>query len=112
MNYIELKKFTLAHSKILNIDDKAKIKEQYEIIINISMQEIKKTKRKIHQEKFKMCIHKLKLSLPYHLIYQIGSYLFASVLSRTTGCIFWPPSCRFSKNIDIYIYDNKNKRPL
>ena len=37
MNYNELKKFTLAHSKILNIDDKAKIKEQYEIIINISI---------------------------------------------------------------------------
>ena len=44
MNYIELKKFTLAHSKILNIDDKAKIKEQYEIIINISMQEINRLK--------------------------------------------------------------------
>ena len=37
-------------------------------------QEIKKTKRKIHQEKFKMCIHKLKLSLPDHLIYEIGTY--------------------------------------
>ena len=27
------------------------------------------------QEKFKMCIHKLKLSLPDHLIYEIGTYL-------------------------------------
>ena len=26
------------------------------------------------QEKFKMCIHKLKLSLPDHLIYEIGTY--------------------------------------
>ena len=172
MNYIELKKFTLAHSKILNIDDKAKIKERYEIIINISMQEIKRlelsliplketindysgmglrpdvfkvrelktllcglrknrpytpyyhttyscfiqdlediynvegnklfyyddrgrkqerysrgefrylikqeikeTQRKIKQEKFKMCIHKLKLSLPNHLIYEIGTFM-------------------------------------
>ena len=35
MNYIEL-------IKNLNIDDKAKTKEQYEIIINVSMQEIKR----------------------------------------------------------------------
>ena len=27
------------------------------------------------KEKFKMCIHKLKLSLPDYLIYQIGIYL-------------------------------------
>ena len=38
-------------------------------------QEIKKTKRKIHQEKFKMCIYKLKLSLPDHLIYEIGTFM-------------------------------------
>ena len=38
-------------------------------------QEIKKTKRKIHQEKFMMCIHKLKLSLPDHLIYEIGTFM-------------------------------------
>ena len=38
-------------------------------------QEIKKTKRKIHQEKFKMCIHKLKISLPDQLIYKVGTYL-------------------------------------
>ena len=37
--------------------------------------EIKKTKRKIHQEKFKMCIHKLKMSLLDHLICEVGSYL-------------------------------------
>ncbi len=35
MNYIKL-------IKNLNIDDKAKTKEQYEIIINVSMQEIKR----------------------------------------------------------------------
>ena len=40
----------------------------------IIKQNIKKTKRKIHQEKFKMCIHKLKLSLPDHLIYELGAY--------------------------------------
>ena len=38
-------------------------------------QEIKNTRRKIHKEKFKMCIHKLKISLPDHLIYKIGTYL-------------------------------------
>ena len=146
MNYIRL-------IKNLNIDDKVKTKEQYEIIINVSMQEIKrlevciilqeetinkysdvefnikkfieylkngtfiydeyneykryrkleeeleniyyvddteskesyhysidpkiikKIKRKKHQEKFKMCIHKLKLSLPDHLIYEIGTFM-------------------------------------
>ena len=41
----------------------------------IIKQEIKKTKRKIHQEKFKMWIHKLKMSVPDHLIYEIGNYL-------------------------------------
>ena len=38
-------------------------------------QEIKNTRRKIHKEKFKMCIHKLKLSLPDHLIYKIGTFI-------------------------------------
>ena len=28
-----------------------------------------------NEEKFKMCIHKLKLSLPDHLIYRIGNFL-------------------------------------
>ena len=37
--------------------------------------EIKKTKKKIHKEKFKMCIHKLKISLPDHLIYKIGTFM-------------------------------------
>ena len=142
MNYIKL-------IKNLNINDKDKTKEQYEIIINVSMQEIKRLelciilqeetmnkysdveldikkfieylkginikrfysfdeykrfqkfeeeleniyyvdnieeecynysidpklikKREIHQEKFKMCIHKLKLLLPDNLIYKIGN---------------------------------------
>ena len=51
-----------------------KDKEEYEYGY-LNKKEIKKTKRKIHQEKFKMCIHKLKLSLPDHLIYEIGTYL-------------------------------------
>ena len=36
---------------------------------------IKIKKREIHQEKFKMCIHKLKMFLPDHLIYKIGNFL-------------------------------------
>ena len=36
---------------------------------------IKSKQKEIHQEKFKMCIHKLKLSLPNNLIYEIGTYL-------------------------------------
>ena len=35
---------------------------------------VKSKKIEIHQEKFKMCIHKLKLSLPDHLIFEIGTY--------------------------------------
>ena len=34
------------------------------------------------QEKFKMCIHKLKLSLPDHLIYEIGTYFFIFIISE------------------------------
>ena len=36
---------------------------------------IKSKQKEIHQEKFKMCIHKLKLSLPDHLIYEIGTFM-------------------------------------
>ena len=36
---------------------------------------IKSKQKEIHQEKFKMCIHKLKLSLPNHLIYEIGTFM-------------------------------------
>ena len=36
---------------------------------------IKSKQKEIHQEKFKMCIHKLKLYLPDHLIYKIGTFM-------------------------------------
>ena len=41
-----------------------------------SYEEYKKNLRvEIDKEKFKMCIHKLKISLPDHLIYKIGNFL-------------------------------------
>ena len=36
---------------------------------------IKIKKRETHKEKFKMCIHKFKMSLPDYLIYKIGNFL-------------------------------------
>ena len=46
---------------------------------NYEKEIIKSKQRKIHQEKFMMCIHKLKLSLrlrsPDHLIYEIGTFM-------------------------------------
>ena len=37
----------------------------------------KRTKlmNKMNKQKFKMCVHKLKLSLPNHIVYNIGSFL-------------------------------------
>ena len=32
-------------------------------------------KKELEKEKFKMCIHKLKLSLPNHLVYEIGRFI-------------------------------------
>ena len=43
--------------------------------VNTTIMYKKELMMKINQEKFKMCIHKLKLYLPDHLIYQIGNYL-------------------------------------
>ena len=42
---------------------------------NYEKEIIKSKQKEIHQEKFKMCIHKLKLSLPDHLIYEIGTFM-------------------------------------
>ena len=52
-----------------------KDKEEYEYGYLNKKENVKKKKREIHKEKFKMCIHKLKMFLPDHLIYKIGNFL-------------------------------------
>ena len=60
---------------IYNVDDTESEEYYYCKDTELTKQEINKTKRKIHQEKFKMCIHKLKMSLPDSLICEVGNYL-------------------------------------
>ena len=69
--------YNVEGNKLFYYDDRGRKQERYirgEFRYLIK-QEIKETQRIIKQEKFKMCIHKLKLSLPDHLIYEIGTYL-------------------------------------
>ena len=76
--YKRYQKFEEELEDIYYVDDmESEESERYNYCRDTELikQEIKKTKRKMHQEKFKMCIHKLKLSLPDHLIYEIGNYL-------------------------------------
>ena len=72
--YKRYQKFEEELEDIYYVDD---ISENYNYCRDTELikQEIKKTKRKIHQEKFKMCTHKLKISLPDHLIYKIGTFI-------------------------------------
>ena len=56
--------------KHLFCDDVSKINDYID-----SREKINIKKNEIHKEKFKMCIDKLKLSLPDHLIYKIGNFL-------------------------------------
>ena len=75
--YNEYKRYQKLEEELENIYYVDDISESYNYCrdTEIIKQEIKKTKIEIHQEKFKMCIHKLKLYLPDHLIYEIGTYL-------------------------------------
>ena len=69
--------YNIEGNKLFYYDDRGRKQERYihgEFGYLIK-QEIKNTQRKIHKEKFKMCIHKLKLSLPNHLIYEIGTFM-------------------------------------
>ena len=69
--------YNVEGNKLFYYDDRGRKQERYNRgeFRYLIKQEIKETQRKIKQEKFKMCIHKLKLSLPDHLIFQIGTYL-------------------------------------
>ena len=49
--------------------------KNYEVKKERSLILLKEFNMEITKEKFKMCIHKLKLSLPDHLIYKIGNFL-------------------------------------
>ena len=84
----------------INFDCKYKTKKQYKKIVFTSLSTIKISKilikdlekykencssyykiekkileKKIQHAKFEMCIHKLKMFLPDHLIYKIGNFL-------------------------------------
>ena len=69
--------YNVEGNKLFYYDDRGRKQERYSRgeFRYLIKQEIKETKRKIKQEKFKMCIHKLKLSLPDHLIYEIGTFM-------------------------------------
>ena len=73
--YKRYQKFEEELEDIYYVDDTESEEYNYCRDTELIKQGIKKTKRKIHQEKFKMCIHKLKLSLPDHLIYEIGTFM-------------------------------------
>ena len=73
--YKRYQKFEEELEDIYYVDDMESEGNNYCRDTELIKQEIKKTKRKIHQEKFMMCIHKLKLSLPDHLIYEIGTFM-------------------------------------
>ena len=76
--YKRYQKFEEDMEDIYYVDDmESEESERYDYCRDTELikREIKKTKRKIHQKKFKMCIHKLKISLPDHLIYEVGNYL-------------------------------------
>ena len=69
--------YNVEGNKLFYYDDRGRKRERYSRgeFRYLIKQEIKEKQRKIKQEKFKMCIHKLKMSLPDHLIYEIGNYL-------------------------------------
>ena len=76
--YKRYQKFEEELEDIYYVDDMESVEsESYECCRDTELikKEIKKTKRKIHQEKFIMCIHKLKMFLPNNLIYKIGNFL-------------------------------------
>ena len=76
--YKRFQKFEEELEDIYYVDDSESVEsEGYKYCRDTELikQEIKNTRRKIHKEKFKMCIHKLKLSLPDHLIYKIGTFI-------------------------------------
>ena len=76
--YKRYQKFEEELEDIYYVDDIESVEsESYECCRDTELikKEIKKTKRKIHQEKFIMCIHKLKMFLPNNLIYKIGNFL-------------------------------------
>ena len=72
-----------------------KNKKEYEYEYLNKKENVKKKKREIHKEKFKMCIHKFKILLPDHLIYKIGNFFkfffinyitcHSSILTLKTG---------------------------
>ena len=73
--YKRFQKFEEELEDIYYVDDTESESYNYCRDTELIKQEIKKTKREIHKEKFKMCIHKLKISLPDQLIYEVGNYL-------------------------------------